>query len=134
MSKRQLVEELHKPARRNFKRRRVIIKGIDDLWQADLVEMIPYATVNKNYKYLLTVIDCFSKYAWALPIKSKTGVDVTNAMHNILSQGRCPKNLQTDDGKEFFNSNFQNLMKRKSINHYSTYSVMKASICERFSK
>lgn len=132
MSKRQLVEELHKPARRNFKRRRVIVKGIDDLWQADLVEMIPYAKVNKNYRYLLTVIDCFSKYAWALPLKSKTGVDVTKAMHIIFNEGRHPKNLQTDDGKEFFNSNFQNLMTRNSINHYSTYSIMKASICERF--
>ena len=84
MSKRQLVEELHKPFRRNFKRRKVIIKGIDDLWQADLVEMSAYAAENKGYKFLLTVIDTFSKYAWVVPLKNKTALAVTNAMESIF--------------------------------------------------
>ncbi|CAB0030466.1 unnamed protein product [Trichogramma brassicae] len=63
--KEKLVNELHKPARRNFPRRRFNMVAIDDTWQADLVEMIPYAKVNSGYKYLLTVIDNFSKYAWS---------------------------------------------------------------------
>ena len=73
MSKRQVVDELHKPARRNFKRRHVIIKGLDDLWQADLVEMGSYSSQNKGHRYLLTVIDAFSKFAWAVPVKNKSG-------------------------------------------------------------
>lgn len=64
-----LVEELHKPARRNYPRRSFLIKDIDETWQADLVEMIPYAKQNKGFKYLLTVIDVFSKYAWTVPVK-----------------------------------------------------------------
>jgi len=135
MSKREVVEELHKPARRNFIRRRVIIKGYDDLWQADLVEMGNYEKKNNGYRFLLTVIDTFSKYAWAIPIKNKTAESVTNAMKSVFEESkRYPKNLQTDDGKEFFNNIFKNLMKKYQINHYSTFSSLKASIVERFNR
>lgn len=132
--KREVVEELHKPARRNYPRRKFDVRGLDETWQADLVEMIPYARENNDHKYMLTVIDVFSKFAWAVPIKQKTGKDVTAAMNSVLRQGRIPKNLQTDRGKEFYNSNFQNLMKQFKINLYSTYSNLKASICERFNR
>jgi len=69
--KRRLVEELHAPARKNFPRRHVIVRGYDDLWQADIVEMHPYSRFNKGYHYILTVIDVLSKYAWAVPLKMK---------------------------------------------------------------
>lgn len=135
MSKIQIVNELHRPARRNYPRRRVITKGIDDLWQCDLVEMIPYARENRGYKYLLTIIDVFSKFVFAEPIKSKTGENVTSALAKVFKQsGRAPKNLQTDNGKEFYNSKFKALMKKHNVNHYSTFSNMKASVCERFNR
>lgn len=130
----QVVNELHRPVRRKYPRRRVIQKGLDDLWQVDLVEMVSYARQNKGYKYMLTVIDTLSKYAWVKGLKSKSAVDVTFAMKSIFKEGRIPKNLQTDDGKEFYNKNFKNLMKNNNINHYSTYSIMKASIVERFNR
>lgn len=134
MSRRAVINELHSQARKNFKRRRVIMKGIDDHWQADLVEMRNYSSLNKGYCYLLTVIDTFSKYAWAAALKTKTAAEVTKAMNNIFILGRVPKNLQTDDGKEFFNRDFKSLMQKHSINHYSTYSTLKASIVERFNR
>lgn len=134
MERQEVVQELHKQARRNFIRRRVIHKGIDDLWQADLVEMGVYSKYNKGYRFILTVIDTFSKFAWAVPVKSKGSEDITNAMKSIFSLKRFPKNLQTDNGKEFYNKIFQNLMKKHNINHYSTYSIMKASIVERFNR
>jgi len=59
--KRRLVEELHAPARKNFPRRRVIVRGYDNLWQA--IEMRSYTRFNKGYHYILTVIDVLSKYA-----------------------------------------------------------------------
>lgn len=134
MERKPIVNELHAQARKNFHRRRVVMKGIDDLWQADLVEMGNYSTFNKGYRYLLTVIDTFSKYAWVEPTKSKNAIDVSKAFEAILCLGRIPKNLQTDDGKEFFNKEFGKLMVKHSINHYSTFSVMKASIVERFNR
>ena len=131
----QLIEELHAPARKNFPRRHVIVYGYDDLWQADVVEMRPYARYNKSYNYILTVIDVLSKYAWALPLKTKSGNEMVDAIAKIIRDDRrCPKNLQTDMGKEFYNANVQKLLKEYNINHYSTYSVMKASIVERFNR
>lgn len=130
--KRGLVEELHRPARKNFKRRRVILKGLNDLFQADLVEMQPYAKENKGNRYILVVINAFSKYVWAHPVKRKTGKDVTAAMRKVISSLKIkPKNMQTDMGKEFYNKDFQKLMERYRINHYSSYSNLKSSIVER---
>lgn len=135
VEKRRLANELHAPARRNFPRRRVIVRDYDDLWQADLVEMRPYAYANKGYNYILTVIDVLSKYAWAAPLKSKSGKEITAALNKIFRKdGRSPKNLQTDKGKEFYNGDVQELVKKRGINHYSTYSVMKASVVERFNR
>lgn len=134
-TKRDIVNELHKPARINFDRRHVIIKGLHELWQADLVEMIPYAKENNNFKYLLTVIDCFSKFGFVEALKDKSAESVTKAFKKILDTSKIiPKNLQTDLGKEFYNSKFKILMKNNNINHYSTYTHMKASICERWNR
>lgn len=133
--KTEVVNELHRPARKNYKRRRVILKGLYDLFQADLVEMIPYSKFNRGYRYILIVINAFSKYVWAYPLKTKTGSDVTNAMKELLlSLKNTPKNLQTDMGKEFYNKQFGNLMKTFNINHYSSYSNIKSSIVERVNR
>lgn len=133
--KKEIVDEIHKPARKNFKRRRVIIRGLKDLVQADLVEMLPYAKNNKGFRYILMVINAFSKFAWAQPVKQKTGKAVAEAMKIILSQMKYPpKHIQTDSGKEFYNKEFQALMKQHHINHYSTYSSLKASIVERLNR
>lgn len=131
MSKQGVVNELHRPARKNFPRRHVIIKGLDDLWQSDLAEFGSYARYNKGYRYILVVIDCFSKYLWTRPLKTKAAGDVRDAMREILSEGRVPSNLQTDAGREYYNKMFENLMAKHGINHYSTYSTKKASIAER---
>lgn len=132
MAKQQVVNEIHKAVRKNFLRRSVILKGIDDLWQADLIDMQNMRKFNKGYNYILIVIDCFSKYAWAEPIKFKNKLEVTHAFkHILLSSHRNPINLQTDRGTEFYNSTFQTLIKAYNINHYSSFSTKKASIVER---
>lgn len=133
--KQRIIDELHRPARINFKRRRVILKGTDDLFQADLVEMIPYARENKGYRYILVVINAFSKFVWAVPVKRKTGEDVSAAIDSILSRSKHkPKNLQTDLGKEFYNKRVQTVLEKYNINHYSVYSNKKASIVERVNR
>ncbi|XP_036144959.1 uncharacterized protein LOC118646367 [Monomorium pharaonis] len=133
--RRRLVEELHAPARRNFQRRHVIVRGYDDLWQADIVEMVPYSRFNRGYHYILTVIDVLSKHARAVPFKSKGESETADAIVEIIRESaRCPKNLQTDKGKEFYNADVHKILKKHDINHYSTYSVMKASVVERFNR
>lgn len=136
MSERQrVVKELHTPVRKNFPRRQTVLKGIHDLYQADLVEMKPHSKINKGFKYILTIIDCFTKVANAVPIINKSGKCITEGMKTVLLKiGKRVKNLQTDDGKEFFNSEFSQLMKGFGINHYSTFSEKKAAIIERFNR
>jgi len=125
--------ELHRPVRRNFPRRAVEVKGLHDLYQADLVEMIPHAKLNNGYKYLMTVINTFSKFAYAIPLKTKTGVEVAHALTPILAKNKM-KYFQTDNGKEYYNSSVQALLKKYNVKHYSTYSEKKASIVERFNR
>lgn len=133
--KEEIVDELHKPSRVHYPRRQTILKGLDDLWQMDLIEFLPYARENKGFKYILTVIDCFSKFAWVEPVKSKGGKDIVKALERILSSsGRIPENIQTDNGKEFYNAHFKQLMKSYQINHYSTFSKIKCAIVERFNR
>ena len=125
---------LHKPTRRHFATLPVMVFGIDDQWVADLIEVGNIAKANRGYRYLLTVVDVFSKYAWVEPVKSKTGKAVTAAFEKILKHGRTPRRLQTDDGKEFYNKTFQALMKQRDIVHFSTSGDTKASVVERFNR
>lgn len=121
-----IVSELHKPARKNYPRRQTVIKGLNDLYQADLVEMIPHSKTNGGFKYILTLIDCFTKVAYALPLKNKTGITVSEAMKTLIKTNNLQiTHLQTDNGKEYFNKWFSNLMSQKNINHYSTFSEKK---------
>lgn len=131
--RKSIARELHKSARRNFPTRNVELKGINDLYQADLVEMIPFAKLNKGYKYILTMINCFSKYAFAVPLKSKSSVEVVKALSPLLRTNKM-KHFQTDQGKEWYNSAVKTLLLEYGINHYSTYSEKKASIVERFNR
>ena len=71
-----LSEELHKPKRKNYLRRKIIVNHIDEIFAADLFEMQKFSKINKGYRYLLTYIDIFSKYAFVLPLKDKKGITI----------------------------------------------------------
>ena len=122
---------LHKPARRHYKRNSVIVGGIDELWQMDLADMQTMAAENDGYRYLLVCIDVFSKYLWVIPLKAKTGPALVTAFKKILESGRKPEKIQTDQGIEFFNKHFKELMKKEEIHLYNTYNETKASVVER---
>lgn len=134
-AKEQIVNEIHRAARKNFTRRSVILKGIDDLWQADLIDLQKFHSVNRGYKYILVVVDAFSKYAWCVATKTKSKLEIKKAFEQIISvTKRKPLHIQTDLGKEFYNSEFSNYVNFLKIKHYSTYSIKKASIVERLIK
>lgn len=121
---------LHKPARRRFPVRSYRAKYKNQFWQADLEEMIPHEKENKNFKYILTVIDVFSRYAWALPLKNKSAKAVTSALKKIIDKVGLPKFLHTDQGKEFENS----ILRKTIPNQFSVKSAVKAAIVERFNR
>lgn len=133
--KKQKTYTLHKPIRRKFSRRQTIVAGIDHQWQADLADLSHLSKYNNKYRYLLCVIDVFSKYAWVVPIKNKTGHTLIQAFKSVLKTGRHPKSLQTDKGTEFKNKEFQHFLKSKHIHFFTTENPeTKASIAERFQR
>lgn len=129
----QLAYSLHKPMKKKFPTRSYQTSGLNDLWQMDLMEMIPYAKINKGYKYILTCIDVFSRYVRALPIKSKSAIDVAEAVNEMI-KNTTPRHIQTDMGKEFYNKSVQSIFKKHGIKHYSVTSQFKAAVVERFNR
>ena len=127
---------LHKPTRRQFTRNHTYVAGIDAQWQADLADMQGIARQTGGMRYLLTVIDVFSKFAWAVPVHSKDSIAISGAFRKVLNDAkpRHPRRLQTDKGKEFFNSEFQALIKRHGIQHFATESEQKTAVVERFNR
>ena len=125
---------LHKPARKRFRRNRVIVFAMDSQWEADLVDLQSLRRHNKGYRYLLTCIDVLSKYAWVVPLKDKKGSTLVKAFQKILSSGRTPVRLFTDKGTEFKNREFQKLLKSKDIHYFTANNETKCSIVERFNR
>ncbi len=108
--------------------------GIDYLRQIDLVDLQKFAKLNKGYKYLLTCIDVLSKYAWVMPFKSKEGNAFLQAFKEILKTGRKPVKIQSDEGKEFFNSALKNFLGKEDISLYIVNSELKASVVKRLNR
>ena len=125
---------LHKPARRHFKRRRVIVGGLRQQRQADLVDLSKLKKDNNGMTFLLTVIDIFSKVAWCVPMKNKSAASLVPALDTTFSKG-WPQTLQTDQGLEFLNKSVQALLKKHGIHHFSTHNAeTKASVVQTFNR
>ena len=127
---------LHKPARRNFVRNKTRVSGIDVQWQADLADMQGLSRLNKGVRYLLTVIDVLSKYAWVIPVKDKSAKEMLEAFRKLLFQAapRKPSRLQTDRGKEFLNKPVKDYLYQNGIELFQTFSDKKAALVERFNR
>ena len=125
---------LHRPIHKKHETLKVQVGGIDDLWQADLIDVKNLASENDGIKFLLTCIDVFSKYAWVVTIKNKSATTVFEAFKEIMKSGRKPKKLQTDKGNEFFNNILKEYLKKHEIELYATYSDEKSSVVERFNR
>lgn len=130
----QRAYSLHKPARRRMDSYRKYRSSFYMYQlQADLVEMRKTASKNNNYNYILTVIDLFSRYAWAVPIKRKTGVDIVSAFQQIFTSD-TPIYLQVDQGTEFYNVIFKRFLRENNVQLFSVYSPQKAALVERFNR
>ena len=132
----QQAYSLHKPARKNFGRNPTYVKGIDHQWQADLADMQGLKRDNNGFNYIMTVIDVFSKKAWAIPVKTKSSKDMLVAFKELFheSDPRKPERIQTDAGKEFLNKEVQGFLKQKGVKHFYSNSDKKAAVVERFNR
>jgi hypothetical protein len=130
----KLAKELHKPIIKKYQRRRVVVKEIDEIWGADLVDMGFCKDKNDDYRYILTVIDCFSKYAWAVALKNKDAQTVTDAFMKIFEGGRICQKAWVDMGSEFYNSTLKKLFLKLNVEMYSTFGDHKSAVIERFNR
>ena len=128
------IDEIYsKPPMRNYPTNKIIYNQIDEIWSIDLADFSDYKTSNnKGFRYIFIVIDDFSKYLWAIPLKNKYSQTITNDFSNILTTSkRKPNKIESDCGSEFYNSIFQNFLKSKNIHHYSQFTDKGPSIAER---
>ena len=129
----QLVKELHKSFIRNFKIRTVYSRFRDNIWGAGLADMQLISKFNKGFRFLLCVIDIFSKYAWGVPVKDNKGVSIVDAFQKILDDSnRKPNKICVDKGSEFYNNSFKKWLKDNDIEMYSIHNKGKSVVAERF--
>jgi len=107
------------------------VNGIDKIWAADLVEMQAFLKFNRGFRYLLTLIDVFSKFGWMLPLKDKTGKSVADRFKEIFKKSKGkPEKLWTDKGREFYSKHANEL----GVKLYSTENEEKSSVAERWNR
>ena len=120
----KLANELHKPIIRKFNKRKVCSSFKDNIWGADLADMQLLSKFNKGIKYLLCVIDLFSKYAFAVPLKDKKGISIVNAFQSILNKSkRNPNKIWVDKGSEFYNASFKKCLQDNDIVMYKLWMI-----------
>ena len=128
-----MANELHKPVRKKFLKRFVFVRHVDDIWGADLIELPSLSKKNSGFRYILMVIDVFSKYGWGVPLKTKTGIEVASALRTIFKKDK-PAKLWVDKGREFYNKEVSALLKKNNIEIYSTNNDEKCSVVERWNR
>ena len=129
----QLADEHHKPIIRKFEKRKVYSTFKDNIWGVDLVDMQLLSKYNKGIRFLLCVIDIFSKYAWVVPLKDEKGISIVKAFQIILKQSnRKPNKIWIDKGSEFYNGYFKKWLRDKGIVMYSTHNEGKSVVAEKF--
>ena len=129
----QLADELHKPVRRRFEKRHVFAKQIDDIWAAGLVDMSSFSRSNEGYKFLLPVIDVYSKYGWIVPLKNKSGKEVASALAKLFKIA-VPSRLWTDKGTEFYNQHVRRVLEANNVTLYSTENEETSSVAEQWNR
>ena len=128
-----LADELHKPITKKFKKRKVYSQFKDNIWGVDIADMQSLSIKNKGIRYLLCVIDLYSKYAFVIPLKDKKGISILNAFDKIIKQNnRKPNKIWVDQGGEFYNNIFKKWLSDNDIIMYSMYNEGKSVVAERF--
>ena len=129
----KLADELHKPIIRKFNKRKVYSCFEDNIWGVDLADMQLLSKFDKGIKYLLCVIDLFSKYAFVVPLKDKKGISIANEFQSILDKSkRKPNKIWFDKGSEFYNVSFKKWLQDNGIIMYSTNNEGKSVVAEKF--
>ena len=133
--KKDIAKEIFSPVIKKFDRIKIIPHYKDECWSIDLIDRSSLSKYNKNYKSIFTINDNHTKYAWAIPLKDKSGRSTTNAFKSLIEKARRkPDKIWSDRGKEFYKKTFLDFLKQNEIQIYSTNSDLKAVFVERFNR
>ena len=133
--KQKIAKEIFSPVVKKFDRIQIQTHYKDECWSIDLIDRSSLAKYNKNYKFIFTIIDNHTKFAWAIPLKDKSGKSTTTAFKKLIETSkRKPEKVWSDRGKEFYNKTFLDFLKQNEIQIYSTHSDLKAVFVERFNR
>ena len=131
------INEIYsKPPKKYYATNKTDVYHIDDIWSLDILDLKDYGPKNnKGYRYVLVIIDNFSKYGWTIPLKNKTAQTIKDSFENILTNSkRKPNLIETDRGKEFYNNIFQDFLNKNDIKLYSRNTSLGAVSAERFNR
>ena len=129
------INEIYsKGPKRNYATNKTDVYHIDDIWSVDILDLKDYGPENNNnYRYVLVMIDNFSKFGWTVPLKNKNAQTIKDSFENILiSSKRKPNLIESDRGKEFYNNIFQDFLNKNNIKLYSRNSSYGAVFAERY--
>ena len=118
--------------RRGFKRRRVIVQRIDYQWEADLADVQNLSKDNEGIKFLLVIVDVFSRFLWVRPLQDKKAKTVIEGFKDVLKGDRRPKAVRTDKGSEFYNRYFKQFLEERRIKLFYALNETKAHFAGRY--
>ena len=131
------IDEIHsKGTKRNYAANKTDVYHIDDIWSLDILDLKDYGPENnKGYRYVLVIVDNFSKYGWTVPRKNKNAQTIKDSFENILiGSKRSPNLIESDRGREFYNNIFQDFLNKNNIKLYSRNSSYGAVFAEKFNR
>ena len=131
------INEIYsKPPKKNYITNKTDVYQIDEIWSLDILDLKDYGPKNnRGYRYVLIIIDNFSKYGWTIPLKNKNAQTIKDSFENILiNSKRSPKLLEGDRDRGFYNNNSQDFLNKNDIKLYSRNSYLVAVFAKRFNK
>jgi len=121
----------HKPPPRIFPRQKILMSSLDEMWDADILDMQKYARQNSGYRYLAVFIDIFSRYIWVEPMKTKRNDEMLKVIHRVFKKGRKPLYLRTDQGNEYTGKYVQHYLRKNKVHHFTALNPLHANYAER---
>ena len=125
-----------KPPKKNYATNKTDVYHIDDIWSLDILDLKDYGSEsNRNHRYVLVIIDNFSKFGWTVPLKNKNAQTIKDSFENILiNSKRKPNSIESDRGKELYNNIFQDFLNKNNTKLYSRNIYSGAFFAERFNR
>ena len=127
-----------KPPKKNYNTNKIDAYHIVDIWSLDVLDLKDYGPKNnRGYRYVLGIIDNFSKYVWTVLLKNKNGTTIKDSFENILiNSKRSPNLIESDRGKNFYDNifHFQDFLNKNNIKIYSRNSSYGAVFAEKFNR